>query len=318
MENVLYKSIGDRSVDILRHIERYCLSENKSKLEVIRVVFDFLEGVKERLDDSFVKACLGEILCKSDENTKKAYQYENARMIRDIILNNEELAANFKNRLAAIEGGSGNVAAMLCNLLTTNKTEWEKMCMIGEMIELAKDPLYMTVLTGLYISEESGIKVEYIDHLGDTVTHIYSRMNFIQDIELVNAQYDDLTKEQKENSGKGEEEKQGSPTKEEVLLDIIRPGIAQNDRKMESIFEYLDSAKEVIHAVKNKKETTGAICLALTECEIFIEQLRFDEILSSISKYCEVDKPAYGKPGKYEAKMIDLKYKHLFIERGIN
>lgn len=222
MENVLYKSIGDRSVDILRHIERYCLSENKSKLEVIRVVFDFLKGVKERLDDSFVKACLGEILCKSDENTKKAYQYENARMIRDIILNNEELAANFKNRLAAIEGGSGNVATMLCNLLTTNKTEWEKMCMIGEMIELAKDPLYMTVLTGLYISEESGIKVEYIDHLGDTVTHIYSRMNFIQDIELVNAQYDDLTKEQKENSGKGEEEKQGSPTKEEVLLDIIR------------------------------------------------------------------------------------------------
>ena len=40
MDNILYRFIADRNTPILDNIERYCISENKDKLTVVRIVFD--------------------------------------------------------------------------------------------------------------------------------------------------------------------------------------------------------------------------------------------------------------------------------------
>lgn len=61
MDNILYRFIADRNTPILDNIERYCISENKDKLTVVRIVFDFLESIKPQLDNSFVRVCMEHI-----------------------------------------------------------------------------------------------------------------------------------------------------------------------------------------------------------------------------------------------------------------
>ena len=71
MDNILYRFIADRNTPILDNIERYCISENKDKLTVVRIVFDFLESIKPQLDNSFVRVCMEHIAKDANENTKK-------------------------------------------------------------------------------------------------------------------------------------------------------------------------------------------------------------------------------------------------------
>lgn len=318
MDNILYQFIADRNTPILDNIQKYCIIENKDELSIIKTTFHFLEGIKKRLDNSFIRLCMEHILRNADENTKKTFSLFDITQIR-VTKGCETIVQNAKERLKKIEGGKGAITELMYYLINSNKTEYEKCQDLCIMISKAKDVLYMIMLTGLYTSEESGISIGYKNHLGDKITHIYTRANFIQDIELINAQYDNLLNEEKENfpNREKQEYKNTSKDKEEMIRNILKLSITRKEDKICSIFEYLDSAKEVIHTARNKKETTGAICLALTENNIFKENLKFNEIMSIMSEYWEVNKPAYGKPGKYECTMIDLKNKYLFIEKGI-
>lgn len=208
MDNILCRFIADRNTPILDNIERYCVSENKDELIIIRIVFNFLEGIKMQLDDSFIKACMRDILEKADEHTKRAFSYFGISQIRTIE-GCESIAEITKEQLKKIEGGKGNVTELMYFLINSNKTEWEKFIMLQKMVDKASNMLYMAMLTDLYISEESGVSIGYIDHLGNKATHIYTRLQFIEDIELVNAQYDCLI-----------EGKQSKPKTNNTLLQI--------------------------------------------------------------------------------------------------
>lgn len=194
MDNILYRFIADRNTPILDNIERYCISENKEGLTIVRIVFDFLEGIKQRLDDSFVKVCIEHIAKDADEKTKKVLSRFNVAQIRTL-KGGEKADNSSKDLLKKVEGGKGNITELMYFLINSDKTELEKVTKLGEMVGKAKDWLYITFLTGLYTSEDSGVKVEYINNVGDKVTHIYTRLQFIEDIELINEKYTYLIKE---------------------------------------------------------------------------------------------------------------------------
>lgn len=313
MDNILYRFIADRNTPILDNIERYCVSENKDELTVTRIVFYFLEGIKPLLDDSFVNLCMGYITKDADENTKKGLSLFNVTQIR-ILKGHEDADNSSKEILKRVEGGKGNITELMYLLINSDKTEWEKLCLLKGMQSRAKDKLYMFQITSLYTSEESGIEVGYINHLGDRITHIYTRSEFIQDIELVDAQYDDLAKKK---LNKAAEDESGNLAKHKLISDIIKPRIITDEKKAGRIFNYLESASSVIREVRAKNATIGALCLAFHQFDIFKNKPSFTALLGILSEYWGVKKPAYNKPGEYESKLIELKNRHLFLDQGI-
>lgn len=325
MENTLYRFLADRNTSILDNIKRYCISENKNELDIIRTVFYFLEGIKRQLDDSFVKTCLGYILENANEDTKKAFMFFNANQVHcygNISELDGELKEQLKARadgekeqLKAIEGKKGDITELMYYLLTTNKTEFEKVLMLKEMVARSKDVIYMTILTGLYISEESGIEIGYTNHIGQIITHIYTRLEFIQDYDIVAARYDVLAEKYKlENPQKKGEDYE----KRTSVLNMIKPRIIRDDNKVREILEYLDDAQKIINLSKGKKEIVAAVSLAFWENNIFKDKPTFEQIINLLSCYWGVVPPAYKKPGKYQKPLLEIKARYHFIDRGLN
>lgn len=318
MDNILCRFIADRNTPILDNIKRYCISENKDELTVIGIVFYFLEGIKSQLDDNFVKECIADITKRADKNTKKVFSHFNAAQIR-VLKGCEDVAQRTKASLKGIESGEGSITELMYFIINSNKTEWEKVIELEAMIGKAKDWVYMVLLTGLYTSKDSGIEIKYANHVGDVITYIYNRLDFVQDIEIVNAQYDNLVERQNINGGNEEKKEHRDPTREkaELIRGILKPSIIRNEKKIDLIFNYLESGRVVIQGVRDKGKTTGALCLEFYKFDIFKQKPAFTELLGILSNYWGVKKPAYDKPKKYENKLIELKEKHLFLDQGL-
>lgn len=191
MENDLYRFIADRYTPIMDNIERYCVSNNKSKLDIVRVVFDFLQTVKIQLDEAFVDVCMTHILSNATENEKRAFHRPYLDMVRlnDYNSDHNEIV---KSHLKRIEGRHGNITELMFYAINSKEREFEKAKKLLGMSMLAENELYMSLLAGMYISEETGIEIGYIDNLGNTISHTYSRGEFIMDYEMINGVYDEL------------------------------------------------------------------------------------------------------------------------------
>lgn len=191
MENDLYRFIADRDTPIMDNIERYCISNNKNKLDIVRVVFDFLLTVKTRLDEAFVDVCMSHILSNATENEKRAFYKPYLDMVR---LNdyNSEYNEIVKSHLKRIEGGHGNITELMFYAINSKERESEKVIKLLDMPMFAKNKLYMLLLAGIYTSEETGVEIGYIDNLGNTISHTYSRGEFIMDYDIVDEVYIEL------------------------------------------------------------------------------------------------------------------------------
>lgn len=196
MENDLYRFIADRYTPIMDNIERYCVSRNKSRLDIVRVVFDFLPTIKIRLDEAFVDACMSHILSSATESEKRMFikPYINAVSLNDY---NAEYNEMIKLNLKRIEGGNGNITELMYYVINSKDTEIEKSKRLSNMVLAAKNKLYMFLLTSMYLTEETGIEIKYIDNAGNIVSHIYSRAEFIMDYEIINKVYAELLNDDK-------------------------------------------------------------------------------------------------------------------------
>ena len=142
MDNILYRFIADRNTPILDNIERYCISENKDKLTVVRIVFDFLESIKPQLDNSFVRVCMEHIAKDANENTKKTLLQFDASRIQTL-KGCDDISRNTKEILKKVEGGKGNITELMYFLINSDKTEQEKVIKLETMVGKAKDWIYI-------------------------------------------------------------------------------------------------------------------------------------------------------------------------------
>lgn len=188
MENDLYRFIADRDTEIIDNIERYCTAQNKKRIDVVKITFYFLETIKKKLDNSFINICMEHILENATEKEKKAFSKPYSSMIYAGQNNNY-----LKSKLKQIEKGRGNITELMFSLLNSKKTESEKLLTLAEAISCAQNELYAFLLTGLYTSEEAGISIKYINHVGDVITHIYTRAEFAVDYDIINEEYNRLT-----------------------------------------------------------------------------------------------------------------------------
>lgn len=220
MENDLYRFIADRYTPIMDNIEKYCVSNNKSKLDIVRVVFDFLQTVKIRLDEAFVDVCMSYILSNATENEKRMFFKPYLNMVS---LNESNIQYNemMKLHLKRIEGGKGNITELMYYAINSKEQETEKAINLFNMSTLANNELYMFLLAGMYMSEDAGIEIKYIDNVGNAVNHIYSRAEFIIDYETINGVYDELLNNKEvENTAKSRNLK--------TLLDIPQADVYIN------------------------------------------------------------------------------------------
>ena len=263
MDNILYRFIADRNTPILDNIERYCISENKDKLTVVRIVFDFLESIKPQLDNSFVRVCMEHIAKDANENTKKTLLQFDASRIQTL-KGCEDISRNTKEILKKVEGGKGNITELMYFLINSDKTEQEKVLKLETMVGKAKDWIYIALLTDLYTSESSGVKVEYVNHLGSKVTHIYTRLEFIQDIEMVNARYNDLAKEN-QNKPKANNVVPQNINKQNISYkEIFRSPWKENTADFERILEingYINTGQWVGESKKKTELAELYYCL---------------------------------------------------------
>ena len=201
MDNILYKFIADRDSSITDHIERYCLFENKESLDVVRVVFYFLQDtIKPRLENAFVRACLSHITKNADERVRRMLMNETALGMR-FKLKAENKCIGCEDRLRKIEGGNAPITAFMKSMLDEDKTETER---FYESVEHASGNnwFFGTFLEGLYIGEDSAIKVRYKNSFNEIVEYLYTRGDFVVDFDLVDAMYDHLAGVSNENKGK--------------------------------------------------------------------------------------------------------------------
>lgn len=191
MENDLYRFIADRYTPIMDNIEKYCVSRNKSRLDIVRIVFDFLPTIKIRLDEAFVDACMSHILSNATEREKRMFAkpYLNIVSINDYNADYNEM---MKLNLKRIEGGNGNITELMYYAINSKDAEIEKSEKLLNMVMFAKDKLYMFLLASMYLTEETGIEIKYIDNVGSTVSYTYSRSEFITDYEIINKAYTEL------------------------------------------------------------------------------------------------------------------------------
>lgn len=199
MENDLYRFIADRYTPIIDNIERYCVSRNKSRLDIVRVVFDFLPTIKIRLDEAFVDTCMSYILSNATESEKRMFAkpYLNMVSLNDY---NTEYNKMMKLNLKRIEGGNGNITELMYYAINSKEPEAVKSERLLNMVMYAKDKLYVFFLASIYLTEETGVEIKYIDNVGNTVSHIYSRSEFIMDYEIINKVYAELLNDDKARS----------------------------------------------------------------------------------------------------------------------
>lgn len=126
MDNTLYKFIGDRSISILDHIDRYCLTENKEKLPVLRVTLTFLESLKDRLDDAFINTCIGYLSYKADKTTQKALSLITPAFMKQVLLN-KELHSYFIDTLSMINKENSYLLDAMRFYLNPDRSDFEKL-----------------------------------------------------------------------------------------------------------------------------------------------------------------------------------------------
>ncbi|WP_321520048.1 hypothetical protein [uncultured Bacteroides sp.] len=265
MENILNKFIGDRSGSILDHINRYCLSENKSKLDVVRVVFNFLEGIKTTLDDKFVEVCLYHITKEKDDLTKLAYRNCTASVMR-ITLNDPEIGEDYLNRLIQIEGNRGSISKLIKFCLNEDLTDWEKVWALEKMEQEADNILYYMFLGSLFYSNKSGIEIKYKNKVDEIIIHEYNRLEYAMDFDLVNAEYNSLIKRQG-SKGNPTEEKRAFKKLSDDEIDLLFSGLKgcfEPYNKEHFIFAFSGGTRPIdYNGLKwNKKDTQFCYLIA--------------------------------------------------------
>lgn len=197
MDNTLYKFIGDRSISILDHIDRYCLAENKEKLSVLRITTAFLDSLKERLDEAFISTCIGYLGHKTDKATQKALSLITPESMKQMLLN-EELSAYFIDEILMIDKkneANRHLLGAMKFYLNPDRSDFEKLKEQKNRLSNYSSFLYAFEIETLYFSEDAGLEIKYTDHTGKIVTTKYSRLSYIPDYDLVSTTYDQVIKE---------------------------------------------------------------------------------------------------------------------------
>lgn len=194
MDNTLYKFIGDSSISILDHIDRYCLAENKEKLPVLRVTLAFLDSLKERFDDAFISTCFGYLSYGADEATLKALSLITPAFMKQMLLN-KELNGNFIDTLSTINKVNSCLLDAMRFYLNPDRSDFEKFKEQENRLSKYSNFLYSFEIETLYFSEDAGLEIKYTNHTGEIITTKYSRLSYMADYDIVSNTYNQIIKE---------------------------------------------------------------------------------------------------------------------------
>lgn len=193
MDNTLYKFIGDRSISILDHIDRYCIVENKEKLPVLRVTLAFLDSLKERFADAFISTCFGYLSYGADEATLKVLSLITPESMKQMLLN-EELSAYFIDEILMVNKENSYLLDAMKFYLNPDRSDFEKYKEQINRISNCHSRLHAFEIETLYFSDDTGIEIKYTDHTGEIITTKYPRLSYMADYDIVSETYDQVIK----------------------------------------------------------------------------------------------------------------------------